>query len=92
MVCFGLVAGSFFGCSVVLGWCFHNIVPGQGYDQMFGAIFPHGQVGVAVDSRCHGACKVDMFHSHQDPKVFELTRDVEKLLGAIRGVPCLTNC
>ena len=22
--------------------------PGQGYDQMFGAIFPHGQVGIAA--------------------------------------------
>eukprot|EP00435_Cladocopium_sp_Y103_P048122 s385_g14.t1 len=35
----------------------------QGYDQMFGAIFPHGQ----------------------DPKVFELTRDIEKLLGVPPG-------
>eukprot|EP00913_Durusdinium_trenchii_P016575 g15580.t1 len=35
----------------------------QGYDQMFGAIFPHGE----------------------DPEVFSLTRDIEKLLGVPPG-------
>ena len=65
-------------------------MPGQGYDQMFGAIFPHGQVGVAVNSCCR--LQSGWFHSYQDPKVLELTRDIEKLLGAIRGVPCLSTC